>query len=79
MIVISLSMFIVLGFIMFKAIKYHRLAKFATDNVNSSIQENILGVRVVKSFNLQDTQIAKFDVINEKMRKITTRSYVISM
>lgn len=79
MIVISLSMFIVLGFIMFKAIKYHRLAKFATDNVNSSIQENILGVRVVKSFNLQDTQIAKFDLINEKMRKITTRSYVISM
>ena len=64
---------------MYKAIKYHRLAKFATDDVNSSIQENILGVRVVKSFNLQDKQKSKFDVINEKMRKISTKSFVISM
>lgn len=79
MVAISLSLFVVLGFIMFKAVKYHRLAKFATDDVNSSIQENILGVRVVKSFNLQEKQIAKFDIINEKMRKITTRSFVISM
>lgn len=79
MIVISITMFIVLGFILIKAVKYHRLAKFATDEVNSSIQENILGVRVVKSFNLQNKQISRFDVINEKMRRISTRSYVISM
>lgn len=64
---------------MFKATKYYRLAKFATDDVNSSIQENILGVRVVKSFNLQEKQIAKFDIINERMRKITTKSFVITM
>ncbi len=79
MIVISLSMFAVLLIIMYNAIKYHKIAKFATDDVNSSIQENILGVRVVKSFNLQDKQNSRFDIINEKMRKITTKSFVISM
>lgn len=79
MVAISLSLFVILGFIMFKATKYYRLAKFATDDVNSSIQENILGVRVVKSFNLQEKQIAKFDIINERMRKITTKSFVITM
>lgn len=79
MIIISISMFVVIGLILIKAVKYHRLSKFATDDVNSSIQENILGVRVVKSFNLQDKQISRFDIINEKMKKITTRSFVISM
>ena len=78
-VIISVSLFIVLGLIMFKSIKWHNQTKKVTDDVNSSIRENILGVRVVKSFNLQEIQFNKFNTINKNLQNVATRAYVISM
>ena len=35
--------------------------------LNAKVQENITGIRVVKAFAMEDSEIAKFDVENERM------------
>lgn len=48
------------------------------DLVNGLTQENVLGQRTIKSFNLQNLQFQQFDVANEKLRKSTTKSGYIT-
>lgn len=79
MVVTSIVMVVTLTFIVFHSAKYYRLSKYATDDANSVMRENILGVRVVKSFNLKDDQIQRFERVNEKMRKVTEKAFIIGM
>ena len=79
MVLTSIGLFVLLTGILYVSAKYYKLSKFATDDANSVMRENILGVRVVKSFNLQEDQISRFEVVNEKMRKITEKAFVIAM
>lgn len=79
LLVISLIMFVSVMKILTSSTKQYKLTKYAIDDTNSVMRENILGVRVVKSFNLQDNQIQRFKVANENLRKISEKSFIISM
>ncbi len=59
---------IVLGFIMFFAMKYFNEAFPKYDDLNESVQENVVGIRVVKSFVRE-----KFE--NEKFQKASNNIY----
>jgi ATP-binding cassette subfamily B protein len=48
-----------------------------TDSMNKAMRETILGIRVVKAFNLKDNQKINFDQSNEQLAKITTKAYKI--
>lgn len=79
LLVISMIMFAVLLKILISSSKQYKLSKYAIDDTNSVMRENILGVRVVKSFNLQNNQIERFQKANEKLRKTMEKSFIISM
>lgn len=74
---ISLSLILVIVIISSLAYKWFNLGQKRLDKINSLMQENVLGQRTIKSFNLHDYQIQKFDIANEKLRKTTTRSGMI--
>ena len=74
---ISLSLILIIVIISTLAYKWFNLGQKRLDKINSLMQENVLGQRTVKSFNLHDYQMQKFDIANEKLRKTTTRSGMI--
>ncbi|TPD99560.1 ABC transporter ATP-binding protein [Metamycoplasma equirhinis] len=45
------------------------------DKINNESQENILGIRVIKSYNLEQSQLEKFDQANENWRKAAFKSW----
>lgn len=79
MVVMSIALLAVITGIVLTSAKYYKLSKYATDDTNNVMRENILGVRVVKSFNLQEDQIRRFEIVNERLRKVTEKGYVIGM
>ena len=79
LLVISVIMFSLLLKILTLSSRQYKIAKYAIDETNSVMRENILGVRVVKSFNLQDDQINRFKLANENLRKTSEKSSIISM
>ncbi len=46
--------------------------------LNARLQESITGIRVVRAFVKEQTEIAQFDVETEKLRKINTRRGILS-
>lgn len=48
-----------------------------TDSINKSMRETILGIRVVKAFNLKENQRENFNVSNEKLANSTMKAYKI--
>ena len=51
-----------------------------TDNVNSSIRENIVGIRVIRAFNAEKYQENKFDTVNDELTStqlFTQRGFAI--
>ena len=68
MIIVVLSIFLILR----KSVPHFRKQQKTMDLVNSVMRENLLGVRVIKAFNMQNEQIEKFDVENSKFAKIST-------
>lgn len=68
MIIVVLSIFLILR----KSVPHFRKQQKTMDLVNSVMRENLLGVRVIKAFNMQNEQIEKFDVENSKFVKIST-------
>ncbi len=47
------------------------------DELNTQTRENILGVRVIKSYNLEKNQQAKYSAVNSKWRAQTTKTFTI--
>lgn len=76
---ISAIMFGLLLSILIRSSRQYKITKYAIDDTNSVMRENILGVRVVKSFNLQENQVERFKNVNEKLRKTSEKSFIISM
>ncbi|MBR2651418.1 hypothetical protein IKE96_03145 [bacterium] len=72
-------MFGLLLSILIRSSRQYKITKYAIDDTNSVMRENILGVRVVKSFNLQENQVERFKNVNEKLRKTSEKSFIISM
>jgi len=46
----------------------------ALDEVNLQTQENILGAKVIKSYNLEESQNAKYQAANNLHAKISLKS-----
>lgn len=67
MLIVSIAIFLILK----KSIPYFRGQQKLLDKLNGVMRENLLGVRVVKAFNLQNEQIEKFDNQNEKFMKVS--------
>lgn len=63
--------FILVFLILRKAFPYFNKMQDCVDEVNSSIRENVSGIRVVKSFVMEETEINKFDRINKKLLDTT--------
>lgn len=59
------------------ATKHFMTTQKNVDNINSLLQQNVIGQRVVKSFNLQDQQINSFNVGTESLRSSSTRAGTI--
>ena len=58
---------ILLGIIVWKANPIFRRVFSTYDNLNNVVQENVKGIRVVKSFNQEETEKGKFGKISEKI------------
>ncbi len=54
------------------AIKYFSRSQKGVDKINRLVQEDVIGQRVVKSFNLQEEQIATFNIASEALRSSST-------
>ena len=67
-------MILIVGLIARVVIPLFLRVQFAIDETSSVIRENVLGVRVVKSFNLQKVQHKKFSSSNDKLKSLNFRS-----
>lgn len=65
--------FILVFLILQKAFPYFNKMQDCVDEVNSSVRENVSGIRVVKSFVMEETEINKFDRINKKLLDTTLK------
>lgn len=74
---ISLSLILVIVIISLFAYKWFHLGQKKLDKINNLMQENVLSQRSIKSFNLQNYQLQKFDIANEELRQTTTKSGMI--
>lgn len=65
---------IVLGIIMFTAMRYFNEVFPQYDSLNESVQENVVGIRVVKSFVREKYENEKFKKAAEKIAKLFIRA-----
>ena len=69
---------ILLGFIIVSKTVIPAFDKVQTeiDNSNIVVRENVLGMKVIKSFCLEDQQAKRFDQYNKSLRKSNTKAWV---
>lgn len=70
-IALAISVIVCLGY---KAMPLFRENQAVVDACSSMMRENILGVRVVKSFCLQDQQMKEYDYRNKRLRNTSYRA-----
>ncbi len=63
-----------LGFIAIKAHPFFEKVFRTYDKLNNVAQENIRGIRVVKTFNQEKTEINKFESVSEKIYKLFVKA-----
>ena len=61
-----------------KAVPYFKQSQKNTDGVNKNVRESILGIRVVKSYNLEDQEKAKFETTNENLAQSARKAFTIT-
>lgn len=66
---------IVLYLILKKLAPLYRVMQKTLDKVNSVVQENLIAIRVVKSFAREDYECEKFEEVNQEYRSTAQRSY----
>ncbi len=59
-------LFIIATFIIKKAFPYFTITQESVDSLNEVVRENLGGIRVVKSFAMEEYEIEKFDKENKK-------------
>ncbi|MDD4547186.1 MAG: ABC transporter ATP-binding protein [Bacilli bacterium] len=57
-----------------KAFPYFEKTQKSVDQVNTAVRENLGGIRVVKSFVMEDYEIEKFDQVNKNMMDIMIKA-----
>ncbi len=75
---LGIMILIVVGFIIVAktVIPAFERVQYEIDNANVVVRENVLGMRVIKSFCLEDQQAKRFDFSNKKLRKQNTKAWV---
>ncbi|MDD2377603.1 MAG: ABC transporter ATP-binding protein [Bacilli bacterium] len=68
-------MAIVVGIIVNKAFPYFQIMQDGVDNVNTTVRENLGGIRVVKAFVNEKHEMEKFDQVNKKLMDITIKGF----
>lgn len=58
-----------------KCRKYFRKQQNAISKINSKVEEDILGIKVIKAFNHEDESYNSFDQINKEWLKASTSSF----
>lgn len=71
-----LFLFLILS--VWKAIPYFKQSQINTDQVNKSVRETILGIRVVKAYNLEDKEKEKFGTTNDKLTLSSEKAFKIT-
>lgn len=66
---LAITLFIVLR----RAIPLYSVVQKRLDRVNSVVQENVSGARVVKAYTCEDHEIARFGTANEELRSVNYR------
>ncbi|MCQ3915336.1 MAG: hypothetical protein MJ195_00890 [Mycoplasmoidaceae bacterium] len=73
---LGIMLLIVLGFVVVAktVIPAFERVQYEIDNANVVVRENVLGMRVIKSFCLEEQQAQRFDISNKKLRKQNTKA-----
>lgn len=71
-IILSVALVVIIVLIAFFARKHFVKIQKNLDTINEITQENVIGQRTVKAFNLQSAEFQKFDLANEQLRKSST-------
>jgi len=74
--------FIMIGFMMYFVLPKFRIMQSLIDNMNRVTRENLTGLRVVRAYNAEDYQEAKFEQANDELTKThlyTSRAMAIAM
>lgn len=69
--VVMVIQFVVLFFVLRKAIPFFGIVQQKVDKVNSVVQENVNGVRVVKAYTQEEKEKGRFDVANTELSNTT--------
>ena len=69
--IVMVVQFIVLFFVLRKAIPFFGVVQKKVDKVNSVVQENVNGVRVVKAYTQEEKEKARFNVANTELSDTT--------
>lgn len=62
------------AFVMMRSVPLYTQMQFWLDKVNTVMRENLLGVRVIKAFNLEDKQNALFSNVNTEFTEKSIRA-----
>ena len=60
------------------AVPYFKQSQKNTDGVNKNVRESILGIRVVKSYNLETQERNKFETTNENLAQSARKAFTIT-
>ena len=69
-----------IGILLIILIPKFKIMQKLTDNVNNSIRDNIVGIRVIRAFNAEKYQEDKFNVVNDELTStqlFTQRAFAI--
>lgn len=73
--VVLLPLVLIIGLLALKyGYPYFKKTQDATDDVNAVVRENIGGVRVVKSFTMEDYEIKRFERVNKNLMDIVVKA-----
>lgn len=68
-------MFLFLIVIIWRSIPYFKESQINTDEINKKVRETILGIRVIKAYNLEKSEKSKFDVSNLKLANSSEKAF----
>ena len=74
----AVMLLIILGFVIVakRIVPAFEQVQVEIDNANVVVRENVLGMKVIKSFCLEEQQAKRFAISNEKLRKQNTKAWV---
>jgi ATP-binding cassette subfamily B protein len=74
---IVVVMLIVVSAFGLRALPMFTKAQSQLDATNSVMRENILGSRVIKTFNIQDNQLERYDAHNKELKRLNIRGQAL--